>query len=229
MDINAKLAVLDRLYQIYDGFTHKLDVACQRYCADCCTCNVTMTTLEGYKVVESLISNGNADLLRHLGSSPSKRFQPRTTTNQLAELCVAGRDLPDEENDSKWGSCPFLIENNCPLYLVRPFGCRCFASKHKCGSTGYADIEPMVVSVNNVFLQYIEHIDSQGGSGNLTDVLRFLESPDNRERYRTNRLDRPGRELVPNRPIKALLIPPEHRAEIAPLLQEIQNIKVPCE
>ncbi|MBW1709950.1 MAG: hypothetical protein JRJ73_08730, partial [Deltaproteobacteria bacterium] len=48
MDLNLKIAVLDQICRIYDEFVAKLDIACEKYCADCCTRNVTMTTLEGY-------------------------------------------------------------------------------------------------------------------------------------------------------------------------------------
>ena len=50
MNLQRKMAVLERIYEIYDNFTKGLDVACKKQCANCCTCNVTMTTLEGYKI-----------------------------------------------------------------------------------------------------------------------------------------------------------------------------------
>ena len=50
MNLAKKLVVLEQIYEIYDNFAKGLDVACKKYCANCCTRNVTMTTLEGYKI-----------------------------------------------------------------------------------------------------------------------------------------------------------------------------------
>jgi hypothetical protein len=53
-------------------YTH----ACKRYCADCCTCNLTMTTLEAYYLVENLISDNKIKILKRLANSPQQRFRP---------------------------------------------------------------------------------------------------------------------------------------------------------
>ena len=225
MDLNTKLAVLDRIYKIYDDFAGSLDVACKKYCAQCCTRNVTMTTLEGYKIVDYMVSNGKSGLFAKLKTeSCKKRFQPKITTNKLADLCIQGKELPSEESDYLWGSCPLLIDDQCPLYPVRPFGCRCFVSKQSCGEKGYADVDSFVITVNNLFLQTIEHIDSLGFFGNLTDVLLFMESEKNRQCYRLNTLKDTNAGLISNLPIKVLLIPPEHRLKIKPILKAIQSI-----
>lgn len=47
MNIDKKRVVLEQIYEIYDNFSKGFDVACKKYCANCCTRNVTMTTLEG--------------------------------------------------------------------------------------------------------------------------------------------------------------------------------------
>lgn len=226
--MDSKLSMLDKIYRIYDDFACDLDVACKRYCSDCCTRNVTMTTLEGYKIVEYMISNGKTDLFKNIQKDiHKKRFQPKLTTNALADLCVSGKDMPDEESDYKWGACPLLTENECPIYTVRPFGCRCFVSTVKCLEKGYADVDPFVITVNNLFLQYIEHIDSQGCSGNLSDVLLFLKSKETLESYKEGSLNFTDSGLSSNRLIPVLLIPPEHQLRIQPILQAIQKIDVP--
>ncbi|MBU0698368.1 MAG: hypothetical protein KKE59_02915, partial [Proteobacteria bacterium] len=66
MSTDTKLAVLDRIYEIYDDFVGKLDVACQKYCTRCCTCNVTLTTLEGYQLAEYLVSSGQTNVFAKL-------------------------------------------------------------------------------------------------------------------------------------------------------------------
>ncbi len=226
MDIDTKLAVLGKILKIYDDFAGNLDVACKRYCSQCCTRNVTLTTLEGYNIAEYLVSNKKSALFENLKDESShKRFKPEITTNRLADLCIQGKDIPDEDSDSAWGSCPFLQDNECPVYLVRPFGCRCFVSYHNCREHGYAYAEPFVVTVNNVFLQYIEHIDAPGYSGNLTDVLLFMGSKENRRKYKTGILQNPNNGLISNYPLKVLMVPPEHRQRIRPVIEAIQEIR----
>jgi len=227
MDVDVRLAVLGRIYAIYDDFVEDLDVACRKYCALCCTCNVTLTSLEGYKIARHLIDNGQSHLLEKIQSALGcKRFQPRVTVNILAEYCMQGKEPPEETSDPAWGPCPLLKDDKCPFYRVRPFGCRCMLSKQNCQETGFAEVDSLVLTVNNVFLQYIEHIDARGFSGNLTDVLAFMASQENRSQYRTNHLQNPPANLIANRPIKVLMIPPEHRAELQPILNALQSIRL---
>ena len=227
MDIDTRLAVLDRIYAIYDDFAGELDVACRKYCAHCCTCNVTLTSLEGYKIARHLIDGGQSHLLAKMQPALGcKRFQPKVTINTLAEYCMQGKEPPEETCDPAWGPCPLLKDDECPFYRVRPFGCRCMLSKQNCQETGFAEMDSLVLTVNNVFLQYIEHIDARGFSGNLTDVLYFMASQENRRQYRTNHLQNTPANLIANQPIKVLMIPPEHRAEIQPILTALQSIRL---
>ena len=228
MDIDTKLAVLDQIYRIYDDFASTLKVACKKYCDQCCTPKVTLTTLEGYLVAEYIIAGEKLNLFENVKKAlAKKRFQPQTTINKIADLCIKGKDFPQEKNDYVKGSCPLLKDHQCPVYLVRPFGCRCFFSKHDCREKGNADIDSFVLTVNNAFLQFIEHVDFQGFSGNLTDVLMLMASRKNRHNYKMNKLKNPAPGLITNLPIKVLMIPPEHRIKIKPILNTLQNIKVP--
>ncbi|MCK4467563.1 MAG: hypothetical protein KAU60_04345, partial [Desulfobacterales bacterium] len=140
---------------------------------------------------------------------------------RLAELSLAEKDIPDENSHYFQGECPILTDRQCPVYKARPFGCRCFVSKHSCREKGYAEVDEFILSVNNIFLQYIEHIDLQGCSGNLTDVLLYFESSEARGNYREGLLNCAKNNLISNRSIPALMIPPEHRLKIQPILQAI--------
>lgn len=224
MVIDLKFKLLDRIYQLYDDILASYDLACRKFCSDCCTRNVTLTTLEGYRIVSHLLFH---DLMKFLERSESDvslpRFQPRTTTNQIARLCAAGNDIPAEEIDSGWGVCPLLEDNLCRIYAVRPFGCRCLVSRKKCTETGCAEVDDFLLSVNTVFLQYIEHIDMKGRSGNLTDVLLWMKSEKNRQAYERGAL--PECELIDNQPIQFLFVPPEHRDRMKPILSALQSFK----
>ena len=129
--------------------------------------------------------------------------------------------MPEESCDPRWGTCPFLVDDACSIYDVRPFGCRAMMSVSDCRHTGYADMDEMALTVNNVFLQAIEHLDHTGLSGNLSDMIQNFMTKGVLEAYRDNTLTEPPGGLIRNQPIKILMIPPEHRSEIEPLLHSL--------
>ena len=227
MDLTAKLTILERMLDIYDRFVGEFELACEKYCAHCCTANVTMTTLEGYRIFADLETSGN---LKHLETitrlSHPDRFRPRISINRMADICARGEDPPEEHLNPEASPCPVLVDNACPLYGVRPFGCRCMVSARNCGQTGFADMDPFILTVNDVFLQHLEHIDAHGYTGNFTDVMQFLANSENRRLYTSGRLGPPPESLVSNQPVFVLMIPPDHRARIQPLLKEIRGIQI---
>jgi hypothetical protein len=177
-------------------------------------------------------------MIRDLESSPpvdwiekmrpaaaQSHFKPKITTNQLANLCAQGLEPPEEES-SEWNPCPFLTDDLCTIYAVRPFGCRCLLSRHDCGTVGYADMEDYVLAVNTVFLQSIEHMDDNGCAGNLLDVLGVIASEKNRQAYENKTLDCPAVGLIANQPLNILMIPPEHRTKMEPVLRSLQEIHI---
>lgn len=225
--LTSKLTALDRIYAVYDRYCDTLDVACKKYCAHCCTSNVTLTTLEGYKIVDQLIAAGSLgiiDGLKH--KAAATRYQPQISTNRLAELYAAEAKVPEEEMAAEWEECSLLAKDFCAIYDLRPFGCRCFVSRKNCAEMGYADIDEFTASVNTVFLQTIEHLDADGCSGNLIDVLQVMTSEGNRRAYAKDLLKCETNGLIVNWSLKVLMIPPEHRTKMEPILQELRNIKL---
>ncbi len=226
MNLSNKLTALNKIYEIYAEFTASLDLACKKYCAHCCTTSVILTTLEGYKIFKTLLSKGSTQWIDKIRqASAHKRFQPKITTNQLANLCAEGIEAPAEEG-TEWKQCPFLIDLHCPIYRVRPFGCRCLVSRNACGEKGYADMDDFVLSVTTIFLQVIEHLDDKGCSGNLIDVLGVMASEKNRQAYENNRLKCSTIGLIANRQLKVLMIPPEHRTKMEPILKSLREIRI---
>jgi Fe-S-cluster containining protein len=223
MELKLKLAQLNRVYALYDQFIAGFPVACRRFCALCCTCNVAMTTLEGYLIASHLqkldqlqVAPSMAQILR------GKRFQPQTTLNTFAALCSQGQDTPEEDApDPHWGRCPFLDQDSCSIYPVRPFGCRAMVSATDCRRNGYAAMDDFGLTVNNILLQTIEHLDSDGYSGNLSDIMRFFSDSGNLAGYRDNRLNPPADALIRNHAITVLMIPPEHRLRAEPMLRSL--------
>ena len=226
MDISIKLEIYQQLKTIYDDFAGTLSVACEKKCAACCTRNVILTGLESFEIISHLESIRQLDLLGRIREeADKKRFQPEITTNGLAELCMRGEDPPEESSEVAWGQCPLLIDDLCSIYEHRPFECRCFISENDCRQMGSADMDPYVITVNNVFRQFLEHVDQEGVYGNLTDVLLFLAGSDQREMYLNHQL-KPEEPLITNRPLQMLLIPPEYQEKIQPIISSIQGIRV---
>jgi hypothetical protein len=227
MDLASKLKILDQIYSIYDRFADSLDLACKKHCDHCCTSGVILTTLEGYKIIDCLTSETDTGFIQKIRSAPEiDRFRPQITTNRLARLCADGIEPPAEIGSENWQVCPVLQDHQCPIYELRPFGCRCLVSRRLCGEKGYAEMDDFVLSVNTVILQTIEHVDAEGCSGNLVDVLQTMSIEQYREAYRNGKLHCTGNGLIANQPLQVLMVPPEHRARIEPILQELRQVRV---
>jgi len=134
-------------------------------------------------------------------------------------------DLPEEENDPAWGKCPLLENDRCTVYDVRPFGCRAMVSKTDCRKTGSAQMPPWVLTVNNVFLQAIEHLDQDGYSGNLSDMLLLALSGSEASHRSMQNHGLENKEMfVKNEPIPCLMIPPEHRERMTPIVRDLSYL-----
>ena len=197
------------------------------HCHQCCTTHVSLTTLEAYKICDVLPPEERDTLLgestRQADSNASDR---ELTTNALAELCASDADLPAENDASPSENCPLLTEDLCSIYAVRPLNCRCFTSRTPCGERGYADVDEAALAVNTLFLQTVEHLDADGCSGNLLDVLAVLAGDEKRRAYAGGSLHCTGSGLIANRPMKVLMLPPEQRERIAPILSKLRAIRI---
>ena len=226
MVLEQRLDILNKIYGLYNDVAKNPDVVCKKYCSECCTPNVTMTTLEGYLIADRMVSNGQSDVFENIQAKTSKhRLKPQITTNRLADLCMKGEDPPEEEKTYSKESCPVLKDDLCPIYEVRPFGCRCFISTHDCSKAGYAEVDPFDMTVSTLFMQFVEHVDFMGFSGNFADILLLMASKENRDHYKMNILNHRGADLIPNLKIKVLMVPPEHRMKVKPLLDALLSIK----
>ncbi len=223
-NIEARLVVLNRIFDVYEKFSRLFETVCDEGCAVCCTRNVTLTTLEGYNIITSLNNQEKKNLLSLVKSDiTKKRLIPAITINQMAKLCMDGKEIPEEKSDPAWGDCPLLKDNKCTIYEVRPFACRCMMSKSRCADSGNADMDDYAVTLNNVFMQYIEHIDIGGYFGNLTDILMFTGSE---EAYNENKESTDGvvDNFVLNHALEMLMVPPEHQEKIRAVMIELQKI-----
>jgi hypothetical protein len=227
MEIDRKLKALDRIYAVYDEFIRVQDTACKTHCHQCCTTHVTLTTLEATSICVTLPPGEHEKLFgRVREASGLKRFQPALTTNSLAELCADDEDLPVENEAPANEECPLLAEGLCSIYALRPFNCRCFISRTPCGEKGYADLDEVALAVNTLFLQTVEHVDADGCSGNLLDVLEVMASEEKRTAYAEGSLHCTGNGLIANRPMQVLMLPPSQRKRIEPILSKLRAIRI---
>ena len=230
MGIEKRCAQLKAIYEIYETFTACMNLACRKHCAACCTCNVVMTTLEGWMIYEHLLSisdNGDAALNSLVQTPPARRFQPAVTINRMVEMCALGEQPPDEQNDPSAGRCRLTDNDICSIYTVRPFGCRAMTSTEDCSLSGEAHMPDLILSANNVVMQFIEALDRPGASGNMTDVLLFFSDANHRQKYLNRRHMQWPSCLKPNQGFSVLMIPPEHRTTIQPLVRDLKAVLGP--
>lgn len=224
METMEHLTILKKLFRLYDDFMADINVACNKGCTPCCTCNVTCTTLEGFLIYHDLMRRQKlGELDAKVLAAPAGRFQPAITLNQMVEMCVHDLKIPEETNEPGAGHCQWLDEALCSFYTVRPFACRAMCSLQNCAISGEAQMPPLVLTVNHVFMQYVEALDRPGASGNLMDVLHFLSSRKNRQAYMEGSISQFPAPLRPNLPFSVLMVPPEHHEQIATLRQTIQQ------
>ncbi len=216
---------LKQIYALFDETMRHFDVVCKEKCAACCTCNVTLTLLEARYLIDSLRRHGKDLIVKKLASNFSKkRFIPKMTTNMFARFCMEGRALPDEENDPSWGVCPLLVEDSCSIYDVRPFGCRALLSTVSCEKLGYARVSPLVLTIQNLFMQAIEHLDSNGSSGNLSDMLAFVLSDMGIKEALDLNLKLGESQLQQNEKISVLMVPPEHKGKVKEVVVKLSAL-----
>jgi len=65
-------------------------------------------------------------------------------------------------------------------------------------------------------------------TGNLIDVLQFFDNDENLMAYQSDKLVPEAVGLIPNIPIPILMIPPEHREQIRPLLESLKEVLKWC-
>ena len=216
--VGEPAAVLETLYKAYESWTGQYRFACRQGCAACCTQSVTMTTLEGERIIEYLQENGQIDNLAPMLAASRPTTRPVQTTNQFAADCLAQEELLPEEGAWDFTPCIFLARNLCTVYPARPFGCRSFSSTVNCATHGCAEVAPVVITVNTVVMQIIEHLNSRGGFwGNMTDILRQLLA---------GKGTTADPHLLPARPNPGFLIPQEEMREVAAFFARIDGADI---
>ncbi len=223
MNLERKIDVLKQIYRIHADALEPFAVACQKGCSACCTTNLTLTTLEGMYLRTLLPDDNWRDLTTAACRRP--RLIPRITTNQMASHCAANMELPDEIYPATLTTCPLLRNHVCSVYACRPLGCRAMVSRQRCDADGQAEMDPFVLTLNHVIMQYVEHVDQPGRFGNICDMMQALGQDSLRQAYLQGRLD-PVTRLLANHPLTVLMAPPEHRKRLMPIMEKLNQIRI---
>ena len=202
-----------------------VDYACVKGCSPCCTQNVTITALEGERILNFVLTHGMERWLAKKLQEPQRADRPRLTTNEFAQACLTGREADDGENGTI-APCPFLEDDACRIYPVRPFACRCFISTIRCSALQPARIAAHYLTAATAMMQLIEHLGQKEYWGIMTDVLLALCDI---SVYRpiAEQLDDPARIMqgrlrtLTARPLPGFLFSEEEEERLGPLLRSI--------
>lgn len=165
-----KNKILDIIYTEFEQWSSKENFCCSKGCAVCCTQNVTITALEGSKIIEFCLENKLESWLAKKLSSQQLTAPPRKTTNEyIATFLEGGEEEKSGIDTTK--KCSFLENNTCTIYPVRPFSCRCFVSQKRCDQHGAAQLPNYYLSASMGVMQIIEHLGQFEYWGNMVDVL----------------------------------------------------------
>ena len=215
-----KKALLKALYEAYDESVAGFDTACVPDCSSCCTHNVLAATVEVQHIMEYCEQSGRQRLLTPLlDAGQGRRLRPQLTINTLADYCLRREEPPLSEDDFDMAPCPLRGDSGCPIYEVRPFACRAMWSVESCHISGEAVMPPELVTLNGVFEQMIEHVDSGGLCGNLIDLIKLLDDPDTRNAYLNGEALQPAIGMPAGRANPGFLVPPAHRPRVRKVME----------
>ncbi|MBU0682055.1 MAG: YkgJ family cysteine cluster protein [Proteobacteria bacterium] len=210
---------------------NSLSCACHNGCATCCTQKVTMTAVEGDLIHRFVNEKGRHVWFAEKLKAAKSSLPPMETTNEFAARCLSGEDGFDQYGNDKASVCPYLEENSCQIYSVRPFACRSFASEKKCLPGQAAQLPQYYVSAATAAQQLIEHIGQGEYWGNMHDVLLAL--CDLKENSVSGDLlpsyslaDQARARLRKAKPLPGFLIGEEDFERVSPLIQAVFHTKI---
>jgi len=82
------------------------------------------------------------------------------------------------------------------------------------GPEGKASMSPVLVTLNGVFQQILEHVDAGGLYGNMIDLVCVLAEPEARAAYRAGKGLKPTALVHATRANPGFLVPPQHRQKV---------------
>lgn len=225
-----KNLILQKIYDSFETWEKDRDFVCQKGCSTCCTQNVTMTSVEANMIFQYIMENNKEQWFTKCLENVSTLKPPKLTTNEYATACLSGEEADPGDNDN-FSPCPFLQNNSCMIYPVRPFGCRCFASSIKCSKDRPAEAPDFHLAASTSIYQIIEHMSQGEYWGNMLDILLTMCSMSD---YKTisnllsddTLVEISKKKLRKARPLPGFLLLEEDQKNVSPLLEAIFTTKV---
>jgi len=224
-----KNKILYAIYDVFGDWARDLDVACRKGCSGCCTQNVTITALEGEEILRYILAEKKSSWLAEKLLASRSHQPPETTTNNFAAACLEGKDINpgDQQNLSP---CPFLEENICQIYSVRPFSCRLFISTKRCSAGRPALVPDYYFEAATAVTQVIEHLGQKEYWGNMLDVLLALldisEFKEIADQLNQTMIRRARLQTLTAQPLPGFLLSEEYAQNVSPLLESIFSAEI---
>lgn len=219
-----KRQILFTIYDIFDQWNSELDKACKRGCSGCCTQNVTITAVEGEAILRFILAEDMSLWLAEKLASSRTHQPPKMTTNDFAYACLNGKDA-EPEGQHNLSVCPFLEDDLCKIYPVRPFGCRLFISHKTCSASQPALVDDSYFEAATAVSQLIEHLGQKEYWGNMLDVLPALldisEFREIADQLNSSQIMLARMQTLTAKPLPGFLLSKEHANAVSPLLQSI--------
>lgn len=224
-----KQTILNKIYEIFADWAKLGKFSCSAGCATCCTRNVTLTNQEAKRILNYFSTSERANSLLEILTALELSSPPGQTTNEYILSCIEGREK--QEKTANTGGCPFLADNLCTIYPVRPFSCRCFASTTICTTQSTAAVPDHYLYGSMAVMQLIEHLDQFNSWGIMTDMLLVLsQTKQYREKYKNPMIAEKAaaarNSLRSARPLPGFIIPETYIGRTEPLIQSILQAQI---
>ena len=225
-----KNQILEHIYDAFARWADQQQQVCAKGCATCCTDNVTITAMEGERILKYILKEKKEQWFTSSLSASPVPYQAKMTENGYVRGIMEGNEMADEAPRT-FSSCPFLVSEACGIYPVRPFSCRSFISRSRCSHQHPAEITDEYALSCSLVTQIIEHVGQGEYWGNMIDMLyALLES----RQYHNIALgiSDPSRivssqfRLLRAEPVPGFLLDEEGYRRIEPLLAEILNHQI---
>jgi Fe-S-cluster containining protein len=226
-----KHKILHSIYDIFEGWSSDLGVACHRGCSGCCTQNVTITALEAEEILRFILAEDMSLWLAEKLKHGRNHQPPKMTTNDFARACIKGRDI-DPGDQQNFSTCPFLDEKEqlCMIYPVRPFGCRLFVSTKVCSPSQPALVPDYYFEAATAVTQLVEHLGQKEYWGNMLDVVPALldisEFWEIANHLNSTLIMQARLQTLTAKPLPGFLLSEEYENRISPLLETIFSFEI---
>ncbi|MFN2355176.1 MAG: hypothetical protein ABR512_11705 [Desulfopila sp.] len=218
--------ILSAIYSCFTDWSAPQQFCCHAGCATCCSCKVTVTALEGRRIVDFCRFHNRLDWLIERLRSPNILDPPKQTTNEYISATLEQQDpLPQAvQTAANDGQCPFLEKDICTIYEVRPFSCRCFVSTTPCSPGRAATIPDHYLYGAMAAQQIIEHLGQFSPWGYLTDIIivEICRGEGKRISATLKSMRQTARARIRRaQPLPGFIIPDDEQDKVAPLLHSI--------